>query len=117
MKSFLLKYPEYLLILLLLLAAYSPPFFFNPVFLVLAALVVLQLIIKNRVTGILIGIAFLLGNLLFLGALFSELSEFSSFNSDTLQLCIGGLMLWIICTAVSLAMIYKYSAGYSERII
>ena len=108
MKTFF-QLPEYLLILSALAAAYTPPFQFNPLFLAIAAVLILQIVFKNRFTGIAIGALFFTGNLFFLGALISEFSEFTVVNADALQLLLAGGTIWLISTCMSVLMIYKYS--------
>ncbi|MEM1003080.1 MAG: hypothetical protein AAGH46_10570, partial [Bacteroidota bacterium] len=64
--------PELYLSGLFLLASYSPPFHFNFFFLIISLIVILQLFLKNRILGLVIGSLFLLLNLFFLAALLSE---------------------------------------------
>lgn len=109
MKSIFFKLPEYVLFILTLLAGFSPPFYINPIFLGIAAFVLLQIIFKNRIFGIVLGALFFFGNLFFLGALISEFSEFAEFGSGAMQLLLVGLPIWVVNMALSLAMLYKYS--------
>jgi len=110
MKALLWKLPECILIALLLAAAFTPPFHFHPFFLALAAILALQVIFKNRFTGITLGFLFLVvTSLFFLGALISEFNEFPDLNASAMQLLLVGASIWLIITLTSALMIYKYS--------
>jgi len=116
MKLFLFKLPEYALVLLVLSAAYTPPFSFNPLVLIAVAALALQLIFKNRVTGLLIGGLFLLANLFFLGAVVSEFAEFPQKTSDAYQLLLGGFSVFLLTMAMSVMMIYKYAVQQEVKL-
>lgn len=109
MKSILFKSPEYYLALLVLLAGYSPPFHINPVCVFILAALIFQIIFKNRLTGLTVGVLFFAANLYFLGALFSEFFEFPGFSNSAQTLLLVGLPIWILNTGASLVMIYKYA--------
>ena len=108
MKKIYLNLPEYYLIIITFLMGYSYPFNINPFFLLIVGVLILQLIFKNTFTGIFIGVTFFILNLLFLGALLSELNEFIAFNSKAKQLFFGGLLIWIFNMLFSLLLIFKY---------
>lgn len=108
-KPILLKMPEYAFVVLALLAAYSPPFQFNPIFLAVAVILVLQIIFKNRLSGIIIGGLILIGSLFFLGALISEFSAFTEVNRSAVYLLLGGIPLWGLSMMLASTMVYKYS--------
>lgn len=110
MKSILFKIPEYYLILIAILAGYTPPIYVNPVFIGIVAILILQLIFKNRIAGLLLGSLFFLINLFFLGAVLSEFNEFTTVNLSTKQLLFVGIVIWMVNAAVSLIMVYKYAA-------
>jgi hypothetical protein len=109
MKSIILKLPEYSLIVLAFLAGYSPPFYMNPVFIGIIVLLILQIIFKNKFSGILLGVLFVFLNLFFLGALLSEFNEFTEFTNSAKKLLFVGLAIWIVSMILSFTMIYKYS--------
>jgi len=115
MKKILFKLPEYYLIILAILAGYSPPFYINPIFIVIAGIFTLQIIFKNKISGISLGILFFLINLYFLGALISEFNEFTELNNKTKQLLFVGLIIWIVNMILSLTMIYKYSTNNFKK--
>lgn len=104
----LMKLPEFYVLAVVLLAGYTPPFHFNIIAIVLAALIILQIVSKKRITGILLSSLFILVNLFMLGALISELSEFSQFNSDARQMLWGGLAIWSINMCAAGLLLYKY---------
>ena len=104
-----MSFPEYYLATLAILAAYTPLFSLNPILLVLAAILILQIVCKNKVTGLLIASIFLLINLYMLAALISEFNEFPVFNADAKQLLFVGLSLWVLNLLAGLIMIYKYA--------
>ncbi|WP_044403965.1 hypothetical protein [Lacinutrix sp. Hel_I_90] len=115
MKTIFFKLPEYYLIVLAILAGYSPPFYVNPIFIGIVLLLMLQIIFKNRISGIILGILFFLVNLCFLGALLSELIEFSEFNNSAKQLLFVGLAIGILNLVFSATMLYTYSVNNFKR--
>ncbi|GAA4963785.1 hypothetical protein [Algibacter aquimarinus] len=113
MKTILLKLPEYYFIVLAILGGYSPPLNINPIFIGIAAILILQIIFKNKISGLIFGILFFLINLYFLGAIFSEFSEFIEFNYKAKQLIFVGLGIWIMNLFFVSIMIYKYLNRFS----
>ena len=114
-KQILIAFPEYYLLILTILAGYSFPFYFNPIFLGLAIIPFLQIIIKSKISGLIIAGLFVLINLYMLGALISEFKEFSEFNLEAKQLLVGGLCLWIFNMFISGVMVYKYTRPLNEN--
>lgn len=108
MKKIVFKLPEYYLIVFVILAGYMPPFYINPICVGIVGVLIFQIIFKNRILGILLGIIFFLVNLYFLGALLSEFNEFKEFNNSAKELLFVGLTIWIVNIILSLTMIYKY---------
>jgi len=115
MKKIFFKSPEYYLIILTILAGYSPPLYVNPIFIGIVVVLILQIIFKNRISGIILGTLFFLVNLYFLGALLSEFNEFTDFNNSAKQLLFVGLTIWIVNLVFSLTMIYKYVDNNFKR--
>ena len=107
-KRILLRFPEYYLIVLTFLAGYKPPFFINPIAIGLIVILILQIIYKNKITGIVIAGFFTVINVYMLLALISEFSEFATLNADALQLLVGGLLLIVLNLFVSAVMIFNY---------
>lgn len=109
LKRILIKSPEYYLIVLVLLSGYSPPFSFNPVLIGIAAVIMLQIVFKNKISGFIIAGLFLLVNLYMTGALIAEISEFQPLNTDAKKMLFGGAFLLGINFLMSLIMIFKYT--------
>ncbi len=108
-KQILMKFPEYYLVVLTILVGYTPPFGFSLISIGLAAVLIFQIVFKNKISGLLIASIFLLINLYMLGALISEFNEFPEFNNSAKQLLFVGLSLWSLNILSSGVMIYKYS--------
>ncbi len=113
-KLILPKLTEYYLIVLVLLSGYTPPFLFNPLSIGIAAVLILQIIFKNKITGLLIAGLFAVINLYMTFALISELSV-TSFSIKARNLLLGGLSLIILNFVVAGIMIYKYSYLMKEK--
>ena len=108
-KQILMKFPEYYLVVLTILVGYTPPFGFSLISIGLAAVLIFQIVFKNKISGLIIASIFLLINLYMLGALISEFNEFPEFNNSAKQLLFVGLSLWSLNILSSGVMIYKYS--------
>lgn len=108
-KQILLQLPEYYLIVLALLAGYTPPFSMNPFALAIVGILAIQIIFKNKIAGHLIASFFLIGNLVMLLALTSELHEFPRFNAHAKELFLGGLLLLGFNIFISAFMLFKYT--------
>jgi len=106
--SFLLQFPEYYLALMFLLLGYSPPFNFHPVGMGLSCVFLLQALLANRLSGLILTTLFLFVNLLMLTPLIAEATEFTAMNSSFWQMLAGGLLLWGINLLAGGAMLYKY---------
>jgi hypothetical protein len=113
LKSLLFKFPEYYLVLLVLLSGFKPPFYFAPLAIGLATLLVIQIYLKNNILGFSMAVLFLLGNIFLLFAVISEFNEFVALNARTIQLLVGGMMLFIINGLAAGIMIYKY--GFAAK--
>ncbi len=108
LKKFILQLPEYYFIIMIFFAGYTPPFSISWIYILLIAILVAQLIFKNKTSGLLLGgVAFFI-NLLFIAALFSELKEFKEFNVQAQKLLFVGLGIWIFNMIASITMIYRY---------
>ena len=104
----LLHIPEYYLITLCLLAAYTLPFSFKLIALVLAVILLLQIIFKNKTTGHIIASFFLIGNIFMLIALTSGMKEFPKFLTNAKVYLFGGLLLFAFHLLISGLMLLKY---------
>jgi len=103
------KIPEYYLITLVLLAGFTPPFSISPVSVGLAIALVLQIIYKNRKTGLIIAGLFVLINLGAAMALVAELEDFSAKSRGFWNLLFGGLALMILNFTMAGIMFYRYA--------
>ena len=106
-KQLIMKLPEYYMLILAMLVGYNPPFSFTPVSLGLAAIVIFQIVFKNKISGLVISALFLLINMLLLFALIFEFKEFPTFNSEAKQLLSGGLLIWLTNLFLGGLMFYK----------
>jgi len=111
LKLILTRFPEYYLLILALLTVYTPPFSFsmNPFVIGFIAVIILQIILRNKISGLIIAIMFTLINVYMLFALISEFSEFSTFNTRGKELIFGGLSIFILNLLMSVGMLYKYT--------
>ncbi len=108
-KQILLQLPEYYLVLVTLFAGYKPPFEFNSLFVLLAIILVVQIVLKHRISGFVLAVFFGVINLFMLGALISELFEFQTFDTNAAQLLFGGVIIWGLNMLFCGIMIYKYA--------
>ncbi len=115
MKKLIYTLPEYYFLILVVLAGYSPPYYVNPIFIGIAFILVLQIIFKNKISGIIIAMLFFLANLYFLGAVLSEFNEFEVFNSKAQKLLLVGLSIWVTNLLFSIIMILTYATNMFNR--
>lgn len=106
-KSFLVKYPESILICSVLFYWLSTTPF-NPFAIGLLVALLLLLKLKSKKIGIAIGLLFLLASCYMTLALLSELSEFNTFTHDAWQLFIIGTFWLLGSLTFSILMLYKY---------
>lgn len=84
---------EFYILVLVLAAGVRPPFSFTPLALVMTAIVALQMIFRNAITGIILSNSFILINLYMILALLSEYREFPTFNFAAAKLLIIGSLI------------------------
>ena len=106
--SFLSNLVEYLLIIAVLFYWHGTSNLLNPFAIGLLAVLIFQIIFRNKVIGILIPCMLILLSMYMLLALFSEVNEFESFNSDAQRLLFIGLAYFLGTITVSFLMIWKY---------
>jgi hypothetical protein len=107
-KIFILQLPEYLLIAVFFYW-FSTALEVNYIAIGLIIILIFQIILKNRILGIIIPSVLILASLYMLLALISEFNEFLTFNSDAKELLLVGLSYFISSIIVSGIMIYKYA--------
>jgi len=103
--------PEYYLVIVVLLAGYKPPFYVAPIAIVGAALVLLQIIFSNHISGLILAGLLVVGSLFLLFAAISEFLEFPVANAEAYRLLLVGGALFIINIAMAAAMLKKYYFG------
>lgn len=108
LKQILLSFPEYYLVVLVVLSGYTPPISINPIFIVLALIIVIQIIFKNKGVGLIMGGLVILISLFMIFPLLSKFSEFTTFNASAAQLLFVGLALIIFNMFAGGLMIYKF---------
>lgn|SRR5690606_23342373 len=115
LKKVALEIPEYYLLSLVLIFAFSGGA--NSVFIALglAAVILLQLIFKSRVSGIIIASVFILINLYMLAAVTSEFKEFAVINPEAQQLRAVGFLLFVFNSSIAGMMLFKYIQKKGRR--
>ena len=108
-RQILMKSPEFYLMLIVILSGYTPPFSINPIAIGLLVIVILQLVFRNKISGLVIASLFLLANIVMIGALISELNEFQTFDAGAKKLLLGGGLILGFNLFVSGLMFFKYS--------
>ena len=114
-KKILVKLPEFYMLILAILVGYKPPFSFTAISLGLAAIMIFQIVFKNKLSGLMISSLFLLINVFMLFALISEFKEFPTFNSEAKQLLFGGLLVWLTNLFFGGIMFYKNTIVSAEN--
>lgn len=110
MKKYLLLLPEFFIILLSIywfLDNYLGSRHINYFAIVVFIIGTLQLFLKNKVIGIILGsIFFLFGLYMILGVL-SEFKKFTTINSSVIELISVGFLICFVLIASSIGMFYK----------
>jgi len=109
-KRIALQLPEYLLIAAVIFYWISSALVFNPLAIGLIIVMFLQIIFKNRITGLVIPGLLIMACFYMLLALMSEFNEFPTFNADARKLLVVGLSFFISIVLISGLMIYKYAS-------
>lgn len=113
--SFLLNSAEYFLVLAVLVYWHGTSNLLNPFAIGLLAVLIFQIIFRNKVIGILIPCVLMLLSMYMILALFSEINEFESFNSDAQRLLFIGLTYFLGMILISFLMIWKYLPKSSNK--
>lgn len=108
MKSRLWNIPEYLLLLSVLYYWLLTSNLFNWIAITLVAVLIFQIIYKNKVLGIIIPSILILACFYMYLALFSELREFPTFDADAKELLFFGLLYFTATLVVAGLMFFKY---------
>ena len=108
LKQLIINSPEYYLLAATVVYGFSTTLIINPIAIVLITIITLQLIFKNKTTGLILGCLMFIINIAFLAAVMSELNEFTTMNSQALKLISGGILLFTLNLSMSGIMIYKH---------
>lgn len=100
--------PESYIIFVVLFTGFTSPFSIHPLALVIAAVVSLQLIFRNIITGIMLASLFALVNLYMILALLSEFSEFPTFSLAAAKLLIVGSLIILANLFIVGLMYFNY---------
>ncbi len=110
MKKYLLLFPEFFIIVLSIywfLENYMSSGHINYFAIVVFVIVALQVFLKNKIVGIMLGsILFLFGLYMFLAVL-SEFREFTAIDSSAIELISVGFLICFVLISSSIGMFYK----------
>lgn len=106
--NYLWNIPEYLLLLAVLYYWLLTSNLFNWIAITLVAILVFQIIYKNKILGIIIPSILILACCYMFLALFSELREFPTFNADAKELLFVGLLYFTTTLVIAGFMFFKY---------
>lgn len=110
MKKYLLMLPEIFIILLSIywfLDNYLGSGHINYFAIVAFIIVTLQLFLKNKVIGIILGSIFFLFGLYMILAVLSEFKKFTAVDSSAIELILVGFLIFFVLIASSIGMFYK----------
>lgn len=108
LKQILIKMPELYLIVLILLSSFSDKLHLNPIAIGLIVILILQIVFKNKASGIVIASLFIIMNLYMLAAVTSEFNEFPVINAEAQKLRAVGFLLFVFNSTMAGMMLYKY---------
>jgi len=112
------KTPEYYLIASVIFYWYSTSLIFNPVAIVLMSTLIIQIIFRNKISGILIASAFILASTYMLFAMASELNELSIASSAWENMFFVGLSFLGLNIIMSGLMIFSYAKeALAEKVL
>ncbi len=110
MKKYLLLFPEFFIIVLSIywfLENYRSSGYVNYIALVVFFIVTLQVFLKNKIIGIMLGSILFLFGLYMVLAVLSEFRKLSTFNSSAIQLISVGFLICFVLISSSIGMLYK----------
>ncbi|WP_157514543.1 hypothetical protein [Mangrovimonas sp. TPBH4] len=115
LKFLLQEFPEYYLTILVLLAGFTPPISIHPFSSLLAILLILQIVFKNKLSGLLITTVFVIMSMFMFLSLLSELSEFTIPSTNAAKLLLVGLPLSVLNILAVVIMVKKYAFDWSLK--
>lgn len=80
----------------------------NPIAIILIIALILQVLFKNKISGIVISVFFIILNLFMVLAFLSEFYEFPSLNADAKRLAIFGSLYLGLNLIIATIMLIKY---------
>ncbi|WP_396192634.1 hypothetical protein [Flavobacterium sp.] len=110
MKKYLLLLPEFFIIALSIywfLENYMGSGYVNYIALVVFVIVALQVFLKNKIVGIMLGSILFLFGLYMVLAVLSEFRKFTSIDSSAIQLISVGFLICFVLISSSIGLIYK----------
>jgi hypothetical protein len=110
MKKYLLVLPEFFIIALSIywfLENYMGSGYVNYIALVVFVIVTLQVFLKNKIVGIMLGSILFLFGLYMVLAVLSEFRKFTTFDSSAIQLFAVGFLICFVLISSSIGLIYK----------
>ncbi|SDX86492.1 hypothetical protein SAMN05444411_110139 [Lutibacter oricola] len=107
-KDNLLLLPEVYLIIASIFYWVNTSTLFNPFAIIFIGVLLYQVIIKNKIAGLLISSVFILLNLYMVLALISELSEFTTSNNSFIRLLVFGVLFLGLNLIASIFMFKKH---------
>ncbi len=109
LKKLFLILPEYVLVASALYYWYATLNMYNPIAIGLITILVLQIIFKNKISGIILSCIIMILSLFMVFAVLSEFYEFPTFSDKSKQFLIIGLLYFLSTLFVSLIMLFKYA--------
>lgn len=110
MKKYLLLLPEFFIIALSIywfLENYMSSGHINYFAIAVFVIVGLQVFLKNKIVGIVLGSIFFLFGLYMILAVLSEFKKFTTFDSSAIELISVGFLICFVLIASSIGMFYK----------
>ena len=110
MKKYLLLLPEFFIISLSIywfLENYMSSGYVNYIALVVFLIVALQVFIKNKIVGVMLGSILFLFGLYMVLAVLSEFKKFTTIDSSAIQLISVGFLICFVLIASSIGLFYK----------
>ena len=110
MKKYLLLLPEFFIIALSIywfLENYMSSGHINYFAIVVFVIVALQVFLKNKIVGIMLGSILFLFGLYMVLAVLSEFRKFTSIDSSAIQLISVGFLICFVLISSSIGLIYK----------
>lgn len=110
MKKYLLLLPEFFIFVLSIywfLENYMSSGYVNYFAIVVFGIVVLQIFLKNKILGIMLGSMLFLFGLYMVLAVLSEFKKFTVIDSSAIQLISVGLLICFVLISSSIGLFYK----------